>query len=1009
MPDVVNPYIAGNPVTGAEMFFGREDVFTFVQQALTGRHRDNVIVLYGQRRTGKTSILYQMHRHLDPRYLCILVDMHGLALEGLNGFLWELAGTISRVLRNDFQIDVPRPANRDQFLADARSSFENDFLNQVWAVLGDRHILLLLDEAVRLQEKIQAGKLERDVFEYLRHLMQHFDRLNFLFSLGSGLEEMEKEYAFLFSVGLYKRISLLEHEAAMALITQPVKDCYQVDPAAIDRIMQITSGHAYYTQLLCHSLFNRWQQDHQSLITVKDVVVILNEVVERGFAQLKHVWEESTPGEKAMLAGLAAAMGEHNRPIGVQEIERAWAKLDVVVPDSERAKAIKSLIARDVLAGKDKYTFTIELQRLWTQQYERVEWVKEEIAADVQLWRSQVGTPSQPRSFWRGKNGLITAAVGFGFIVVLLGFIFQVFSYLRLADQTTFELRTRAQTAEARGTETASNLFTAQSAGTSAADAPAATQTAVAHKLQAAQAKATLVDYSDCIAQQSTGPSKIGIHIMPGDLKGFGEFLKVTAESGAPIPVIVADNLDMRSVLEQYSPQTMLVFHTSVSLGNETISENPIVLNSDPREAARQYMNLVMPVWAIKKAHYYEVPNIFAGNWDWQRDFYLEVMNLAEANGYKLALYIAATGDSPDVEGVLTDGTAAQAMIPVLQHAKQNGHILSLHEFGGVGTDIKTLRGTEPEHALHYRALYENTLIPNSADLPLILTVGEAGGREFLGASTLIDDLCWYDSEIKKDKYVIGAAVWTFGGNPNANLSPVLPQLSGYLISQSAPVAASAATPILLTTTPTLAPVTVIRALTPTRAPTRATPIAIGSQPVDLLQHAPTASWTNSSNSELWLNSYPTEGDDNAFRGFAVYVPKGFTLETGETVQNDNQVVQTHPEFRPNGEIRGSFLITLPPQGAVLSARLAFLAGASQNPKVDGVQVDIYWCDSQHGTASCTLIRQANASDDGKPTTFIDDLTPYAGQTGEIQLVVNARSNSTSDWLTWTALTITLK
>ena len=55
MREFVNPYIAGNPVTSAEMFFGRADVFAFVQQALIGKHRDNVIILYGQRRTGETS------------------------------------------------------------------------------------------------------------------------------------------------------------------------------------------------------------------------------------------------------------------------------------------------------------------------------------------------------------------------------------------------------------------------------------------------------------------------------------------------------------------------------------------------------------------------------------------------------------------------------------------------------------------------------------------------------------------------------------------------------------------------------------------------------------------------------------------------------------------------------------------------------------------------------------------------------------------------------------------
>ena len=88
---IVNPYIAGNPVTGEAMFFGRQDVFEFVRTNLVGRHQDNILVLHGQRRTGKTSVLYQMHRYIDPIYLPVLVDIQGMTLEGMSGFLWELA------------------------------------------------------------------------------------------------------------------------------------------------------------------------------------------------------------------------------------------------------------------------------------------------------------------------------------------------------------------------------------------------------------------------------------------------------------------------------------------------------------------------------------------------------------------------------------------------------------------------------------------------------------------------------------------------------------------------------------------------------------------------------------------------------------------------------------------------------------------------------------------------------------------------------------------------------
>jgi hypothetical protein len=379
MPNMINPYIAGNPVTGQEMFFGREDVFQFIRQALIGQHQDNVIILYGQWRTGKTSVLYQLRSRLEARYLCIFLDMHGFALEGLGGFLWELANHILRVLRRDYHIGLP-PPNRVEFMADPRDSFENELLTQVRAAIGERHLLLLLDEAVYLQEQVQVGKLEPEVFEYIRHLMQHYEWLNFLFSLGSGLEEMKKEYTFLFNVGLYKKISFLDQNAARDLITQPVKDYYQVGPAALEYIYRITSGHPYYTQLLCHCLFNHWQQQRMAQIQVRDVDAVLDEALERGSAVLKQSWEELTPGEKAVIAGMATAMSKSNTAVNIKEVDRIWRHYNVSIPTGERAKATRSLIARDFIVGQEKFTFTVDLQRLWVQKHRRIEWVKEEIA-----------------------------------------------------------------------------------------------------------------------------------------------------------------------------------------------------------------------------------------------------------------------------------------------------------------------------------------------------------------------------------------------------------------------------------------------------------------------------------------------------------------------------------------------------------------------------------------------------------------------------------------------------
>lgn len=63
MANPINPYVAGNPVGDSPAFIGRADVLREVVRVLRRPPPSgNAIVLYGQRRIGKTSIV----QHLAP-------------------------------------------------------------------------------------------------------------------------------------------------------------------------------------------------------------------------------------------------------------------------------------------------------------------------------------------------------------------------------------------------------------------------------------------------------------------------------------------------------------------------------------------------------------------------------------------------------------------------------------------------------------------------------------------------------------------------------------------------------------------------------------------------------------------------------------------------------------------------------------------------------------------------------------------------------------------------------
>jgi hypothetical protein len=373
----LNPYIAGSPVTGAEMFFGRADVFEFVGRHLLGRHRDSPIVLYGQRRSGKTSILYQLQRHLDPAYRCVIIDLHGMQFGNVGALLHGIATAISRALAQQVTCTVPVP-DLAAFVAQPLPMFEERFLDNIWAALGSDHLVLLLDEAVRLNEEVAAGHLDRAIFEYLRHLMQSYERLTFVFSISDGLEEMKKDYTFLFSSSLYHRISFLDWSAARELITDPVDGLYEVTAEAVVRILAITSGHPYYTQLICHSLFDLWSRIEKSTLTAADVDSVLPDVIELGSPNLTYVWADSTRGERALMAAMTRLARSEADAVSLVRIRKAWRDAGVKVPEWEATQAIRSLRGREVITGDDAYSFTVDLQRLWIAEHQRLEWMRQE-------------------------------------------------------------------------------------------------------------------------------------------------------------------------------------------------------------------------------------------------------------------------------------------------------------------------------------------------------------------------------------------------------------------------------------------------------------------------------------------------------------------------------------------------------------------------------------------------------------------------------------------------------
>ncbi|HSH04443.1 MAG TPA: AAA family ATPase [Anaerolineae bacterium] len=364
------PYVTGTPLKTDDVFVGREDVFSFIQENLVGAHQNNAIILHGQRRTGKTSVLYRLGQKMAATHYGVLIDMQGKPARGEADFLFSIADDIVFTLEDhEIEVDLPRRADFEEA---PEFFFRSRFLRQLKPHLGEKKLLLLFDEFEELQTRVEDGRLQPEIFQFLRNLMQHEEAVDFVFSGTHKLEELGAEYwSILFNIAVYKPITFLSPKEVDYLLTVPVADYpIEYDPLARERIQVITAGHPYFTQLLLHEMIVYYNETERVYLTVADVEEVAERIVVRGEAHFKYIWAESSEEERLVLQGLAEG-AINDRRVELEELSNFLQERGHNSADGWQ-KALAGLEGRDIVTRKDAksrlYRFKVDLVRLWIER-----------------------------------------------------------------------------------------------------------------------------------------------------------------------------------------------------------------------------------------------------------------------------------------------------------------------------------------------------------------------------------------------------------------------------------------------------------------------------------------------------------------------------------------------------------------------------------------------------------------------------------------------------------------
>lgn len=357
--EIDSPYIIGVPLTEEQkIFMGRNDIGTRIEQLLRDRRRPPLL-LYGQRRMGKTSLLNNIGKLLPSNIIPMFVDLQGAPSSASDhaGFLYNLAREMEKSAKKQ---GLTLPSLAREVLKSDPFTYFYEWLDKVEQALEQNTALLALDEFEVLDNAIAKGRFdEQDVLGMLRHLIQHRPRFKVLLAGSHTIEEYQRWASYLINVQVV-HISYLKEAEARQLIERPVKDfTLRYEPNAVERVLQLTRCHPFLVQLLCAEIIvlkNEQDPSIRRLATLADVEAAIPEALQSGSLFFADIQNNQVDASGQAILRFIAAQGE-GAIVSRQTLLQHFPHAEIT---------FNLLLQRELIEEvNDGYRFQMELIRRW--------------------------------------------------------------------------------------------------------------------------------------------------------------------------------------------------------------------------------------------------------------------------------------------------------------------------------------------------------------------------------------------------------------------------------------------------------------------------------------------------------------------------------------------------------------------------------------------------------------------------------------------------------------------
>ena len=301
-----NPYASyaeGGIVGAPEMFYGRKELIETVAGTIQTTHVQNKsIVIFGQKRAGKSSILHHLKQKLGTSDQLLILDLGNIGsildqhsqIPFTYQILWSILNKLEYAVEDKmtdgFQgLNLTFPTAKEFYQHPAPQVFFKEIFDRYkrqavkvkeWS---DVRIVLLIDEFSYIHDQIVRGRIPELFMKTWKALLQE----NYFNAVLVGQDVMPKfkqRFPNEFGTTQDERVTYIREEDARKLIDEPVRIGGRQGESryrerAIERIIDLTAGSPFYIQIICNRLVEYMNRKRASLVTDSDVEQVKDELI----------------------------------------------------------------------------------------------------------------------------------------------------------------------------------------------------------------------------------------------------------------------------------------------------------------------------------------------------------------------------------------------------------------------------------------------------------------------------------------------------------------------------------------------------------------------------------------------------------------------------------------------------------------------------------------------------------------------------------------------------------